>query len=226
MGQSPKVLKQEVSRTEKKKFIFLDEEKKEELLLPITPESYEIDHGISSNKLSLTELCDNNMPGRRYMMTIKIKCVFPAQRYNFVNEGAVTEPYFYVRKFENWCDSQKILRFMISGTNVNTTCFIESILFGEDDGTGDVNAEISVAQYWVLKKTAQKTKEETKNNARTDSGEKSSSGKSYTVAKGDTLGAICRKYYGDSSTAKCKEVAAKNGIKNINLIYPGQVIKL
>jgi GH25 family lysozyme M1 (1,4-beta-N-acetylmuramidase) len=45
--------------------------------------------------------------------------------------------------------------------------------------------------------------------------------KTYTVKKGDTLSGIASKY-----GTTYQELAKKNGIKNPNLIYPGQVIKI
>ena len=48
--------------------------------------------------------------------------------------------------------------------------------------------------------------------------------KSYTVKEGDTLWAICKRELGDGS--KYAAVAAANGVKNPNLIYPGQTISL
>ncbi len=48
--------------------------------------------------------------------------------------------------------------------------------------------------------------------------------KTHKVVKGDTLWAICKKYLGDGS--KYPTIAKLNGIKNPNLIYPGQVIRL
>jgi LysM repeat protein len=45
--------------------------------------------------------------------------------------------------------------------------------------------------------------------------------KTYVVRRGDTLSAIARRY--NTTVAK---LAADNGIKNPNLIYPGQVIKI
>jgi LysM repeat protein len=48
--------------------------------------------------------------------------------------------------------------------------------------------------------------------------------KTYVVKAGDTLWGICKKQLGDGS--KYATVAKANGIKNPNLIYPGQVIKL
>lgn len=46
----------------------------------------------------------------------------------------------------------------------------------------------------------------------------------YTVQKGDTLWMIAKKYLGDGS--KYTVLAQLNGLKNPNLIYPGQVIRL
>lgn len=43
----------------------------------------------------------------------------------------------------------------------------------------------------------------------------------YTVKKGDTLSAIAKRY-----GTNVAEIAAKNGIKNVNLIYAGQVLKI
>ena len=50
--------------------------------------------------------------------------------------------------------------------------------------------------------------------------------KTHKVVKGDTLWAICKKYYGTVSRSMTNELAKKNGIKNPDLIFPGQVIKL
>ena len=47
---------------------------------------------------------------------------------------------------------------------------------------------------------------------------------SYTVVSGDTLWAIAKKYYSDGS--KFPKIAEANKLKNPNLIYPGQVLKI
>lgn len=52
-------------------------------------------------------------------------------------------------------------------------------------------------------------------------GGSSSSLKTYTVKKGDTLSAIAAKY-----GTTYQEIARKNGISNPNKIYPGQVLKI
>ena len=44
------------------------------------------------------------------------------------------------------------------------------------------------------------------------------------MVKGDTLWGICRRTYGDGALAW--KLAEANGIKNANLIYPGQTVRL
>ena len=46
----------------------------------------------------------------------------------------------------------------------------------------------------------------------------------YTIKKGDTLSGICRQAYGDSSLYG--KLAQYNGIKNANIIYAGNTIKI
>uniref|UniRef100_UPI003562C69A LysM peptidoglycan-binding domain-containing protein n=1 Tax=Agathobacter rectalis TaxID=39491 RepID=UPI003562C69A len=43
-------------------------------------------------------------------------------------------------------------------------------------------------------------------------------------AKGDSLWKIAQRFYGNG--AACYALAHKNGIKNPDLIYPGQVLKI
>ncbi len=49
---------------------------------------------------------------------------------------------------------------------------------------------------------------------------------SYTVKKGDTLWGLAKKFYGDGSKFTIIEEANKDTIKNKNLIYVGQVLKI
>ena len=46
----------------------------------------------------------------------------------------------------------------------------------------------------------------------------------YTVQRGDTLWAIAKRFLGDGS--RYAEIAASNGIRNPNLIYPGQTLRI
>lgn len=50
--------------------------------------------------------------------------------------------------------------------------------------------------------------------------------KTYTVASGDNLSKIAKKFYGDSKLWRKIFEANKDTIENPDLIYPGQVLKI
>ena len=52
------------------------------------------------------------------------------------------------------------------------------------------------------------------------------SGRSYTVVKGDSLSKIAKQFYGDAKQWKKIFEANTDSIKNPDLIYPGQVLKI
>ncbi|HEY7683125.1 MAG TPA: LysM peptidoglycan-binding domain-containing protein [Gemmatimonadales bacterium] len=51
-------------------------------------------------------------------------------------------------------------------------------------------------------------------------------GRTYTVAKGDSLSKIAKRFYGDAKHWKKIYEANQSTIKNPDLIFPGQVLKI
>ena len=51
-------------------------------------------------------------------------------------------------------------------------------------------------------------------------------GRTYTIAKGDNLSKIAKRFYGDARQWQKIFDANKDTIKNPDLIFPGQVIKI
>lgn len=203
-----------------KKFIFKDTSKNKETVLPVTPPSFEVSHGINVETINIHKLGDVNLPGYGTLATIKIECVLPGQKYHYVQPKAKINPYGYIKKFTSWCDKHTILRFIVSDTTVNIPVFISDVVYSEKDGTGDVYVSLTLNEYREL--TVIQTKK-TKNMPRYAE-KKSASVETYVIKKGDTLWAICRKYYGDPTLYK--KLAGYNNIKNPNLIYTGKTLKL
>lgn len=203
-----------------KKFIFKDTEKNTELVLPVTPPSFTVYHGINIEVVNIHTLGDVALPGYSTLATLKIECMFPAKNYPFNQPNADLNPYSYIKKFDDWKNNHTILRFIVSGTIVNIPVLVQEISYGEQDGTGDVYATITLREYRRLS-AVQVTKT---GNAHRAVEQKTTSTQTYVVKKGDTLSAICRKYYGDASLYS--KLAKYNSIKNPNLIYVGQTIKL
>ncbi len=203
-----------------RKFILKDTEKNTEMVLPVTPPGFEVSHGINIETINIHTIGDVNLAGYGTLSTIKIECMLPAKKYPFNQPGAEIAPYSYIKKLRAWCDNHTVLRFVVSGTTVNVQSLIEDVTYTEKDGTGDVYASITLREYRKLsviqtKKTGNNTRSSEKTTTET---------KTYTIKSGDTLSAICRKYYGDVTL--CQSLATYNGIKNKNLIYAGNTLKL
>lgn len=202
------------------KFILKDTEKNKETVLPVTPPSFEVSHGINVETINIHTLGDVVLPGYNTLATIKIDCMFPARKYPFVQPHTNFDPYSYIKKIKNWSDKRTITRFIVSSTDVNMPVIIQDISYGEKDGSGDVYASLTLREYRRLS-VVQATK--TGNKARSAS--KAPSGtQNYTIKRGDTLSAICRKFYGVASLNP--KLAAYNGIKNPDLIIAGKTLKI
>jgi len=168
---------------------------------------------------------DVNIAGYPTLATVKIDCMFPAQAYPFVNQGAIFDPYYYVTTLNNWCDARKLLRYVVSGTPINLPVKLESIdPVGERDGTNDVYATITMREQKILTAVQTGTTFTTASLSRSYSAGTVAKANSYQVVRGDTLSGICRKQYGDANLYA--KLAKYNGIKNPSLISIGQIIKL
>jgi LysM repeat protein len=201
-------------------FIFLEIDEKIETILPVTPPSFEVSYGVRVETININKIGDVNIPGHVKFGDIKIDCMFPAKKYPFNQSKAVLNPYYYVNKIRKWINNHTILRFVVSDTAVRRTVFVSDLTYGEKDGTGDVYATITLSHYRKLStvqtdKTGNITRASEKTRTETNT---------YVVKNGDTLGAICRKYYGDSSLYS--KLATYNGVKNANIISVGLKLKL
>lgn len=196
----------------------------QELVLPVTPSSFTVTNGIKTEIVNLTEVGDLNLPGTETAESITLECLFPIQKYPFVTGPHNPNPYVFTEAFARWAREHFPSRFIVSGTDLNIRVFIESIQYGTKtgDGTGDVHATITM-RPWRELAAPQTSKAPTGGNQSRDSGSPKNA-QTYKVVSGDTLWGICRKFY--NAPSLCWGLAKYNGIKNANLIYPGQVLKI
>ena len=149
--------------------------------------------------------------------------MLPARTYPFLTAGAVTDPQYYIDLLTAWGREANVCRYIVTGTGVNIPVLLGVLDYGESDGTNDVNCKLPLYEYRFLEEA--KVEQVTQNNGRTvEAANQPQTADSYTVVKGDSLWAICKKFYGDGSLAY--KLATANGIANPNLIYPGQVLTL
>lgn len=202
--------------------------REEELQLPVPPPDFTVVKGNINKTVTTSNVAGEiNLlsKGEGKLAEITIASFFPAQEYYFCQYRGFPEPYKCVEMIERWRKTGQPIRFIVTSTDINLPMGIESFEYGEKDGTGDVYFTLELKEYRFLKVAGvqQLNKPEytppevkkpiTKQVPNT-----------YTVKSGDTLWAIAKRLTGNG--ANYKQIAAKNNIKNPNLIHPGQKLVL
>lgn len=193
------------------------------LTLPVTPSSYPVAAGRAVERLDMAQTGQIALPGLKSLFTGTLEFMLPARQYPFLTAGAVTQPSHYIGQLTAWSAAANVCRYIVTGTDVNIPVLLGALDYGENDGTNDVNCKLPLYEYRYLDEA--KAEKVTQNNGRpVEATSQPETAGSYTVVRGDSLWAICKKTYGDGSLAY--KLATANGIKNPNLIYPGQVLTL
>lgn len=208
-----------------RKITLVDDSTGTEFVFPVTPESFSVSFGRSVEKVNLYAMGEVHFWGQKTAATVKVSALFPSGARSYAFAGGYTgNPYGAVEQLKRWQEAGKVLRYIVSDTPVNMPVLLSNVSYGEKDGTGDVYAEIELKEHRQLSAVrtapgAQKT------GARDEgSGGAYDQDQSYTIVSGDTMWAVAREFYGDGNL--CWKLAAHNGIKNANIIYPGTVLKI
>ena len=191
-----------------------------ELILPVTPDSYTVTAGVKIETVNIDGIGDVVFGGHGSLASVKIESFFPAQAYPFASL-IYDDPYDYIGwlKMKSW--TKTVLRFIVTDTDVNIPVLIESIDYGEKDGTNDVTYTLTLQEYREVRPLSwddgqgQRADEPVAN--QTDV-------KEYTIQGGDTLSAICLSHYGNASLYP--QLAEYNGIANPNIIFAGDTLRL
>lgn len=193
------------------------------LTLPVTPSGYPMAAGRAVERLDMAQTGQIALPGLRSLFAGTLEFMLPARQYPFLTAGAVAQPSHYIDQLTAWSTSANVCRYIVTGTDINIPVLLGALDYGENDGTNDVNCKLPLYEYRYLDEAKASTV--TQNNGRqVEAASQPEAAGSYTVVKGDSLWAICKKTYGDGSLAY--KLATANNIKNPNLIYPGQVLTL
>ena len=203
--------------------IFRNVKTNQELIMPVTPSDFYVEDGRQVESLDMTDTGQVNLPGLRQLFSERLEFLLPSSARNYAAGGWTGEPYAAVDRLTEWSDGGDVLRFIVTDTPVNLPVLLGPVRHGQKDGTGDVYVTLELRRYRELAEESTEVNPDTGHLARAAPQEKKEEG-SCTVVKGDTLWGICRRTYGDGRLAW--KLAEANGIKNANLIFPGQVVKL
>jgi len=186
-----------------------------ELILPVTPPSFEVNKGIRVETVNIHGVGDIRVAGYSTLDNVSIASFFPAKEYSFAQKSR--EPYEYAALFASWAENKTVVRFLISGTTVNIPVLIENIRYGEQDGSGDVYYTLTLAEYRYVSvaATASRPVETIPVTAAT-----------HVVEEGECLRNITRRYTGTSEQKAVDKVAKASGIQYPNTIRPGDVVSI
>ena len=197
----------------------------QEIALPVTPKTFRVSKGQRVETVHIHQAGDAVFSGYAALATVTVDAILPARDYPFASRE-YDDPYEYVRIFKGIVDKGQRVRYIVTGTDVNLLCLLEEVAYGEQDGTGDVYAVLRLRecrQLQAVRVDDGDTGEAPGNTAQPEE-DPPDMPDTHTVVRGDTLGRICRKYYGDSGFYP--QLAEYNNIPNPNLIYDGDVLKI
>lgn len=201
---------------------FWVKQSKEALQLSVKPEDFTVTVAHRNTVVNVVELGDINLIGNTGLREVTLSSFFPAKNYNFSYNVGRKKPITCVNLLEKWRKSGKPVRVIITDL-LNMEATIESFSWGERDATGDIYYSIYLKEYKKIKVKKTKGKKTT---TRATKAPESNTGKTYTVKKGDCLWNIAKRFYGNGSQYTKIYNANKDKIKNPNIIYVGQVLKI
>ncbi len=206
-------------------FWLKNEKEQIDLLLPVTPSTYEITDSNSIEVVEATSIGDININGNRRAINVMLEGFFSVKNESYVNMQTypVNNCIDYVELIKKWKNDKSIIRLIIADeevTKINSLFYIESITYSENhESNGDINYRISLKEYRELTAPV----ETTIINDLPRANKQTPNAKTYTVESGDNLHKIARKMYGDSKKWTNIYETNKNIIgNNPNLIYVGQ----
>ena len=193
----------------------------EQMVLPVTPEHYQISHGQTVEIINIHQLGDIALPGRPTLCKIDLDLLLPSSPRSY-SLPQIQDPEWYLWHWRMWVDQGAVLRFIVSDTYINLPVLVEKFTDGEKDGTGDRYCSLTLREFRYTETAQVQGGAEAARAAEAPPDPP----RQYTVVRGDCLSAICRRFYGDGTAAVYRPLAAYNNIQNPDLIFPGQVIRL
>ena len=202
----------------------------EKLQFPVLPEIINIRKGNASKSVTIQGLGEVIIKSDPEAVIVSFSSFFPASPFPGVQVGQLVPPTDLKDRITIWQKSELPVQFLVTGTSINLYFRIESFPYYEVGGDiGTLHYSLTLKEYRIAKARqvavdlpAKKAAVSGQTPARVDN---RVTGQTYTVAKGDSLFKIAASKLGSGS--RYPEIVALNpDIKNPNLIYPGQVLRL
>ncbi|MEG0780762.1 MAG: LysM peptidoglycan-binding domain-containing protein [Oscillospiraceae bacterium] len=206
-----------------RRIIFKNTKTNEELGMPVTPPAWQAEFGRHVENMDMAQGGEMNLPGLALLFNEQQDFLLPAEARSYTGAGYTGNPMGIFSKLRSWALAGDVVRYIVSGTPINEPVLLESVLLREDDGTNDATVRLTLRQWKAPGTDSLAPLPETGNLPRAPA-PAAAAATGYTVVKNDNLWRICRKFYGDGTL--CHKLARYNAIPNVDLIFPGQRLKI
>ena len=174
------------------------------IMLPVSPETYEINYPQNSETVNVNAIGDINLLGHRGLKSVTLESFFPDQEYGFCVSTPQMSPEEYIHQLADWKNKNQKLYFK-AGDTVNFLCTITNLTYSQKDATGDIYFSVELTEYRKLGSNRV---------VPSGKGNTGKSGKTYKCKKGDTLKKLSKKYYGSSKYATALYQKNKSAIES------------
>lgn len=203
---------------------------REKIQFPVLPETFEVSFGNTNKTVDISGLGEIVILQDRAAIEVSWDSFFPATKFPGVQVDSLTPPKILLKTICEWKSSDKPVHIILTGTDVNFFAAIQSIQPSEEGGDPDsIYYKIKLKEYREVKvrqvqvnittKVATVSSQATRTDNRVQE-------KTYTVKSGDCLWNIAKSLLGSGSRYTEIYNLNKDKIKNPNLIYPGQVLRI
>ncbi len=203
---------------------------KEKIQFPVLPETFDVTYGNATKSVDIIGLGEIIILQDRAAIEVSWSCFFPAAKFPGIQVDALTAPATLAKTITGWKHSDKPAHLILTGTDINFYVGIQTFQTTEEGGDPDsIHYKIKLKEYRDVKVRQVKVDVSTKvatvssQATRTDNRVQE---KTYTVKSGDCLWNIAKKLLGSGSRYTEIYNLNKDKIKNPNLIYAGQVLRI
>ena len=206
-----------------RRIVFLDPDTGRQVTMPVTPPAWMVSEGREIETLDMAQAQELHLLGSKKLMEGQAEYLLPRHPTSWTAPGYDGDGQKIVDQLRAWSTGGIVVRYIITGTTYNVPVLLGPVDWGEQGAGPDLVVKLSLYEY-RNPGVSQSQIPGTGNGGRPNPPKPAGQGTTYTVRKGDSLWEICRRQYGDGRLFKA--VARVNGIKNPNLIFPEQKIRL